>query len=58
MQIYGDIEIPKNLYDAMKALRRQEASLESSEGFYRGSRLALTVLNIRAPKSMKNNKHL
>ena len=37
----------------MKVPEGQEASLESSKVFYRGSRLALTVLGTHAPKSMK-----
>ena len=42
----------------MKVLRTQEASLESSKGFYTGSSLALTVLSIHALKYMKINKNL
>ena len=37
----------------MKVRRSQEACLESTKGFYRGSKSKLTVLNIHAPKSVK-----
>ena len=38
---YNIYEIFGNLLNAMSVLRRQEASLESSNGFYRGSRSSL-----------------
>ena len=41
----------------MKVLRWQEASLESSKGFYRGSRLALQAARALYPEIMKNNKN-
>ena len=41
----------------MKVLRWQEASLESSKGFYRGSRLSLTVVTFHARKSMKMHEN-
>ena len=46
----------------MKVLRWQEASLESSKGFYRGSRSYLKYLKASIPrntwKSIKNHKNL
>ena len=50
MQIF---EINGNQKKTMKVLRWQEASLESSKGFYRGSRSYLTVARPHARKSMK-----
>ena len=41
----------------MKVLRWQEASLESSKGFYKGSRLSLTVVRFHARKSMKMHEN-
>ena len=37
----------------MKVIRGQEASLESSKGFYKGSRSALKTVSIHAPESVK-----
>ena len=42
----------------MKVLRWQEASLESSKGFYRGSKSLLTVVRPHARKSMKIHENL
>ena len=53
MRIYENLE---NL--TMKVLRWQETSLESSKGFYRGSRSYLTVVNNHARKSMKIHENL
>ena len=40
----------------MKVLKGQEASLESSKGFYRGNRSHHTALSTLALKSMKIHK--
>ena len=42
--LWKSLKIYKNRQKTMKVFRWQEASLESSKGFYRGSRLTLTVL--------------
>ena len=39
------VKIYENPQKTMKLLRWQEASLESSKGFYKGSRLALKALD-------------
>ena len=41
----------------MKAIRGQEANLESSKGFYIGSRPSPTDVNLHAPKPMKIYKN-
>ena len=43
----------ENSRNTMRVIRGQEASLESSKGFYRGSRSAHTVLTTHASKSME-----
>ena len=62
MKIYENLwksmKIHDNQQKTMKILRWQEASLESSKGFYMGSRLSLTVLKIHARKSMKIYENL
>ena len=42
----------------MKIIRGQEASLESSKGFYKGSRSLLIAETPHAPKLMKINGNL
>ena len=41
----------------MKVFRGQDATLESSKGFYKGSKSYHTILSIHALKSMKINKN-
>ena len=43
----------ENLYNTIKALRWQEASLETSKGFYKGSESNHTVQTPHAPKTTK-----
>ena len=47
------MEIYENRWKTMKVIRWQEASLESSKGFYRGSKSLLTVVRPHAQKSVK-----
>ena len=51
------MRINENLWNTMKVLRRQEASLELSKVFYRGSRSSHTVQSIHDLKSMKIYKN-
>ena len=52
------MKIHENPYKTMKVLRLQEASLESSKGFYQGSMSYLTVVKTHARKSMKMHENL
>ena len=50
--------INENPRDTMEVLRGQEASLESSKGFYRGSMSYLTDASTHVPKSIKIYKNI
>ena len=48
------MNIHENLYKTMKVLRWQEANMESSKGFYRGSRSYLKSLKLSHPEIHEN----
>ena len=50
---WKSMKIYENRWKTMKVLRWQEASLESSKGFYRGSRLSLKAGRALYPEIMK-----
>ena len=50
---YKSMQIHRDPWNTMRVLRRQEASLESSKGFSKGSRSNFKALDIHTPKSMK-----
>ena len=52
------MKIYENLYKTMKVLRWQEANMESSKGFYRGSRSYLKAVRHPYPESMKIQQNL
>ena len=52
------MNIYENPWNTMKVVRGQEASVESSKGFYKGSGSYLKALNTHALKSVENHKDL
>ena len=57
----NSMKIFENPRNTMEILRKQEASLEPSKGFFRGSRSYLTDVSIHVPKSMniyENKKNI